>query len=58
MQLAGINIEDEENEELILYDDVVGDSNKFDLGLVGRFLTEKSLNTKRNENEVLDIGIR
>ena len=47
LALVGINIEDEENEELIFDDDVVEDSNKFDLCLVGRFLTEKSLNTRQ-----------
>ena len=54
IQLAGFNIEDEENEELIFDDDGVEDSNKFNLCLVGRFLKEKSLNTRAMKSKLVD----
>lgn len=54
-QLAGINIEDEENEELIFDDDLVEDSNKFELCLVGRFATEKGINTRAMKTKLADV---
>lgn len=54
-QLAGINIEDEENEELIFDDELVEDSNKFELCLVGRFVTEKSINTRAMKTKLADV---
>lgn len=54
-QMAKINIEDEENEELFFADDVVEDSNKFDLCLVGRFLTEKNMKTRAVKSKLADI---
>lgn len=41
MQMAELDIDKEENEELILDDGVEEEINRFNLCLVGRFLTEK-----------------
>lgn len=45
-QMANMGIEDEENEELFLGDDIEEETNKYELCLVGRFLTEKNLNVR------------
>lgn len=50
MQMEDMDIEDEENEELVFGDDIEEEKNRFDLCLVGRFLTEKNINV-RDENE-------
>lgn len=42
-QMAGLDIENEENEELCFDDIVEEDTNKFELCLVGEFLTEKGI---------------
>lgn len=54
-QLAIINIEDEENEELVFGDDAVEESNKFDMCLVGRFLTEKGINGRAMKSKMGDV---
>lgn len=54
-RMEEINIEDEENEEFIFADDVVEAMNKFELCLVGRFLTEKNLNTRAMKSKMADI---
>lgn len=54
-QMAKASIEEEENEEIFFEDDVVEDSNRFELCLVGRFLTEKSINTRAMKTKLADI---
>lgn len=53
--MAGMNIAYEENEELIFDDKVVEDPNKFDMYLVGRFLTEKNINTRAMKSKLADV---
>lgn len=54
-RLAGINIEDEENEELVFEDDVVDNPHRFDLCLVGRFLSKKNINTRAMKTKLDDV---
>lgn len=54
-QLARFNVEDEENAELVFDDEVVADTNRFDLCLVGRFLTEKGINVRAMKSKLADI---
>lgn len=54
-QMAALNIEDEENESLIFEGDVEENVNKYDLCLVGRFLTEKTLNVRAMKSKMADI---
>lgn len=42
VQMEDLTIEAEENEELCLDDELIEESNKFELCLVGKFLTEKT----------------
>lgn len=53
--MAELDIEDEENEELQFDGDVEEESNKFDLCLVGRFLTEKNINIRAMKSKLADI---
>lgn len=53
MQLAEMDIENEENEEL---DEGIEDEvNRFELCMVGRFLTEKNINVKVMKTKMTDI---
>lgn len=54
-RLASMGIEDEENEELVFGDEVEEITNKFELCLVGRFLTEKSLNVRVMKSKLADV---
>ena len=45
-RMAGLGIEEEENEAFVLDGDIDEDSNRYELCLVGRLLTEKSINTR------------
>lgn len=51
-QLEGINIDDE---EIVFGDDAVEDLNKFDLCLVGHFLTEKGVNSRAMKTKLADF---
>lgn len=53
-QLEGLNIEDEEN-TAFFYGDVEETKNKYDLCLVGRFLTEKGINVRAMKSKLADI---
>lgn len=53
-QMADLNIEEEENEELVFEGDVE-EVNKYDLCLVGRFLSEKSINVKAMKSKLADV---
>lgn len=55
MQLADLDIDNEENEELVLEGGVEEEVNRFELCLVGRFLTEKNINTRAMRSKMADI---
>lgn len=54
-QMAGLNIEEEENEGLIFEGDVEEQANRYELCLVGRFLTEKNLNVRAMKSKMADV---
>lgn len=45
-QMANLNVDDEENEGLIFVRDVEVEINKYDLCLVGKYLTKKYIKYK------------
>lgn len=45
-QMANLDIEEEENESFVLEGDVESEVNRYELCLVGRFLTEKTINLR------------
>lgn len=54
-QMANLDIEEEENESFV-FDDESGDgSNRYELCLVGRFLTEKSINLRAMRTKMADV---
>lgn len=53
--MSGLNIDDEENEQLMFDEGVEEDSNKFDLCLEGRFLTEKGINNRAMKSKLADV---
>lgn len=53
--LANLSVEDEENEDLTFEGDIEEEVNKFELCLVGRFLTEKNINTRAMKSKMADI---
>lgn len=55
VQMAEMDIEAEENEELCFDEEVEETSNKFELCLIGRFLTEKNLNVKAMKSKMADV---
>lgn len=55
MQMADMDIENEENEELVFDEGVEEEINRFDLCLVGRFLTEKNINIRVMKTKLADI---
>ncbi|WOH12015.1 hypothetical protein DCAR_0831512 [Daucus carota subsp. sativus] len=55
MQMADLDVDKEENEELVLEDGVEEDANKFELCLVGRFLTEKNINVRAMRSKMADV---
>ncbi|KAL8135007.1 uncharacterized protein LOC141714874 [Apium graveolens] len=54
-QLADLNIEEEENEDFIFEDGVEEQVNRYELCLIGRFLTEKNINTRTMTTKLADI---
>lgn len=54
-QMANLNVEDEENEDLIFEGDVEEEIDRYELCLVGRFLTEKNINTKAMKTKIADV---
>lgn len=54
-QMAGMNIEDEENEQIIFDEGVEEATNKFEMCLVGRFLSEKGINTRAIKSKLADV---
>lgn len=55
MQMVDLNIDNEENEELILDEGVEEGFNRFELCLVGSFLTEKNINSRVMKTKMADI---
>lgn len=54
-QMAGINIEEEENEGFVFDGDIEEEINKYNLCLIRRFLTEKNINTRAMKTKMADI---
>lgn len=54
-QFANLNVEDEENEDLTFEGDIEEEVNKYELCLIGRFLTEKNINTRTMKVKMADI---
>lgn len=54
-QMAKMDIDIEENEELCFDEELEEESNKFDLCLVGRFLTEKNINVRAIRFNMADV---
>lgn len=55
VQMAGMGIDNEENTELIFDEEAEDVSNKFQMCLVGHFLTEKNLNVRAMKSKLADI---
>ncbi|WOG83583.1 hypothetical protein DCAR_0102760 [Daucus carota subsp. sativus] len=55
MQLAELDIDNEENEELVIEEGIEENVNRFELCLVGRFLTEKNINVRVMKSKLADI---
>lgn len=53
-QLAELDIEDEKNEELVFGEDIE-EVHKYDLCLVGQFLSEKTINSRAMKNKLADV---
>lgn len=54
-QLEGLDIEEEENESFVLEVDGEEENNRYELCLVGRFLTEKTINVRAMKTKIADI---
>lgn len=54
-QMASLDIEEEENESFVLEEDVEEGSNRYELCLVGRFLTEKTINLRAMKTKMADV---
>ncbi|KAL8156424.1 hypothetical protein AgCh_001495 [Apium graveolens] len=54
-RLAEITIDDEENEEIVFDVGIEDEVDKFELCLVGRFLTEKNLNSRAMKSKLADV---
>ncbi|WOH08183.1 hypothetical protein DCAR_0727620 [Daucus carota subsp. sativus] len=58
MQLEDLNIENEENEELVFDEGVEEECNRFELCIVGRFMTEKNINHRAMRTKLADLWKR
>lgn len=54
-QMASLNVEDEENEDLIFEGDIEEEVEKYELCLIGRFLTEKTINSRAMKSKIADV---
>ncbi|XP_074323028.1 uncharacterized protein LOC141659976 [Apium graveolens] len=54
-QLTNLNVDEEENEDLVLGGDIEEEIDKYELCLVGRFLTEKNINTRAMRSKLADV---
>lgn len=55
MQMADLDIDYKENEELVFDKGVEKEVNKFELCMVGRLLTEKNINTHGMKSKLTDV---
>lgn len=53
--MAGLDIEEEENESFVIEGEAEGEINRFELCLTGRFLTEKTINLRAMKTKVADV---
>lgn len=54
-QMAGLGIEDEENESFVLEEVIDEDFNMYELCLIERLLTEKSVNVLAMKSKLADV---
>lgn len=54
-QFADLSVEEAENEDFIFDEGIEEEINKYELCLVGRYLTEKSLNTRAMFSKMADV---
>lgn len=54
-QFAGLNIEEEENSAFVLEGEGEVETNKYELCMVGRFLTGKSINVNAMKTKMADV---
>lgn len=54
-QMGGLSIDEEENESFVFEGDVEEAVDRYELCLVGRFLTEKNLNIRAMKSKMADI---
>lgn len=54
-QLSSLDIDEEENSAFVVEGNFEEDSNKYDLCLVGRFLTGKTINVRAMKSKLADI---
>lgn len=54
-RMAGLGIEEEENESFVLDGDIEEDVNRFNLCLVGRLLTKKNINVRAMKSKLPDM---
>lgn len=54
-QMAVLDIEDEENAELTFEGDIEEEVNKYELCLIGRYLTEKNINNRAMQTKMADV---
>ncbi|KAL8120097.1 hypothetical protein AgCh_017282 [Apium graveolens] len=54
-QMKNLNMDEEENENMVLSGDIEEEIYKYDLCLVGRFLTEKNINTRPMKSKLKDV---
>lgn len=55
VMMSDLDISNVENEELVFEEGLEEESNKFELCLVGRFLTEKNLNKRAMKSKLADL---
>lgn len=53
--MIDLNIENEENEGFVIEGDIEEKINKYELCLIGRFVTEKNINTRAMKTKMADI---
>lgn len=53
--MASLSIEEEENEELVFEGNVEEQGSRYELYLVGRFLTEKNINIRQMKTKMVDV---
>ncbi|XP_074327337.1 uncharacterized protein LOC141665256 [Apium graveolens] len=54
-QLANLSVEDQENEDLVFEGYIEEEVKKYEMCLVGQFLTEKNINSRAIKSKIADI---